>query len=98
VSWNKREILLFANSVGIQPKELHLLYELRMSLFDRVLTLLDPQFKAFPTYPLIMGFKGTEFEVVNFYEKASAKFPPGLPKIGTRLLFEMFTDRLVTRC
>ena len=33
-------------------------------------------------YPLIMGFKGTEFEVVNFYEKASAKFPPGLPKLG----------------
>jgi len=29
-----------------------------------------------------MGFKGTEFEVVNFYEKASARFPPGLPKIG----------------
>jgi len=37
---------------------------------------------AFPTYPLIMGFKGTEFEVVNFYERAAAKFPPGLPKIG----------------
>jgi peroxisomal enoyl-CoA hydratase 2 len=29
-----------------------------------------------------MGFKGTNFEVVNFYEKASAKFPPGLPKMG----------------
>jgi hypothetical protein len=42
----------------------------------------DPRFKAFPTYPLIMGFKGTEFEVVNFYEKANAKFPPGLPKMG----------------
>ena len=46
--------------------------------FDR----LDPQFKAFPTYPLILGFKGTAFEVVNFYEKASARFPPGLPKMG----------------
>lgn len=43
----------------------------------------DPNFKAFPTYPLIMGFKGTEFEVVNFYEKAAAKIPPCLPKIGT---------------
>ena len=42
----------------------------------------DPQFKALPMYPLILGFKGTEFEVVNFYEKASAKFPPGLPKLG----------------
>lgn len=29
VSWNKREILLFANSVGVEPQELHLLYELR---------------------------------------------------------------------
>jgi predicted mannosyl-3-phosphoglycerate phosphatase (HAD superfamily) len=72
--------------VGVDPKELHLLYELRMCFFDILLTLLDPQFKALPTYPLIMGFKGTEFEVVNFYEKASAKFPPGLPKIGIRLL------------
>lgn len=34
-----------------------------------------------------MGFKGTEFEVVNFYEKASAKFPPGLPKIGMKLMY-----------
>jgi hypothetical protein len=46
----------------------------------------DPHFAAFPTYPLIMGFKGTEFELVNFYEKASAKFPPGLPKIGSNFL------------
>jgi len=30
-----------------------------------------------------MGFKGTEVEVVNFYENASAKFPPGLPKMGS---------------
>jgi peroxisomal enoyl-CoA hydratase 2 len=60
---------LFANSIGVEPDELHLLYELH------------PKFQAFPTYPLIMGFKGTEFEVVNFYEKASARFPPGLPKI-----------------
>jgi hypothetical protein len=29
VSWNKREILLFANSIGVKPNELHLLYELR---------------------------------------------------------------------
>jgi len=32
-----------------------------------------------------MGFKGTEFEVVNFYEKAAAKTPPGLPKLGILL-------------
>ena len=81
MSWNKREILLFANSIGVEPKELHLLYELRISNYLSFLTE-DPQFQAFPTYPLIMGFKGTEFEVVNFYEKASARFPPGLPKIG----------------
>jgi hypothetical protein len=71
--------------VGVEPKELHLLYELRMSPLHEaayLLIIVDPQFKALPTYPLIMGFKGTEFEVVNFYEKASAKFPPGLPKIG----------------
>ena len=31
VSWNKRELLLFANSIGVQPNELHFLYELRKS-------------------------------------------------------------------
>jgi hypothetical protein len=34
-----------------------------------------------------MGFKGTEFDVVNFYEKANARFPPGLPKLGFSISF-----------
>ena len=42
-----------------------------------------------------MGFKGTEFEVVNFYEKASARFPPGLPKLGIPSNLKL--TRLVTR-
>ena len=66
--------------MGVEPQELHLLYELRTK-FKSNFPDVDPKFKALPTYPLIMGFKGTEFEVVNFYEKASSNFPPGLPKM-----------------
>ena len=38
-----------------------------------------------------MGFKGTEFDVVNFYEKARARIPPGFPKIGTKRLLLCLT-------
>jgi peroxisomal enoyl-CoA hydratase 2 len=41
-SWLKRDILLFANSIGCTVDELHFLYELH------------PRFQAFPTYPLIL--------------------------------------------
>jgi hypothetical protein len=34
-----------------------------------------------------VGFKGTELDVVNFYEKASRRFPPGLPKLGLSHIF-----------
>jgi peroxisomal enoyl-CoA hydratase 2 len=83
VSWNKRELLLFANSIGVQPEELQLLYELRnATLYHQ--SYLDPQFAAFPTYPLIMGFKGTEFEVINFYAKFQSRVPPGLPALDSK--------------
>lgn len=53
--------------------------------YDIGISDVDPKFQAFPTYPLIMGFKGTEIDVIDFYEKASARFPPGLPKMGLQL-------------
>merc|ERR1712193_86360 len=45
VSWYKRDVLLFANSIGCTVDELHFLYELH------------PKFSVFPTYPIILPFK-----------------------------------------
>jgi hypothetical protein len=42
VSWLKRDVLLFANSIGCTVDELHFLYEL------------DSGFSVFPTYPIIL--------------------------------------------
>lgn len=43
VSWLKRDVLLFANTVGCTDDELHFLYELH------------PNFAVFPTYPIILS-------------------------------------------
>lgn len=43
VSWLKRDVLLFANSIGAKADELQFLYELH------------PDFKTFPTYPVILS-------------------------------------------
>jgi len=73
VSWLKRDLLLFANSIGIKKDELHFLYELH------------PSFQAFPTYPIILSFKHTDQEVVDFYARASSGPPiPGAPKIDPK--------------
>jgi hypothetical protein len=42
VSWLKRDVLLFAASIGCTEDELHFLYELH------------PKFQVFPTYPIIL--------------------------------------------
>ncbi|AEO53243.1 hypothetical protein MYCTH_2294309 [Thermothelomyces thermophilus ATCC 42464] len=81
VSWTKRDALLFANSIGATADELHFLYEL------------DPNFSVFPTYPVILTFKGTTQEVVDFYAAQKAVPIPGVPEFdparvvdGQRLL------------
>ncbi|KAF2843103.1 Thioesterase/thiol ester dehydrase-isomerase [Patellaria atrata CBS 101060] len=78
VSWLKRDVLLFANSIGCKADELHFLYELH------------PSFSVFPTYPIILPFKHTSTEVVDFHAaQASSTTPPipGLPKLdSTRVL------------
>lgn len=74
VSWLKRDVLLFAASIGCTVDELHFLYELH------------PSFTPFPTYPVILPFKGTTQEVIDFYA-ASAKSSggiPGVPKLDAR--------------
>ncbi|KAF2145003.1 uncharacterized protein K452DRAFT_265546, partial [Aplosporella prunicola CBS 121167] len=72
VSWLKRDLLLFANSIGCTVDELHYLFELH------------PKFAAFPTYPLILPFKHTDQEVVDFYVRTSATPIPGVPKFDTK--------------
>ncbi|KAH6853468.1 HotDog domain-containing protein [Chaetomium sp. MPI-CAGE-AT-0009] len=67
VSWTKRDALLFANSIGATVDELHFLYEL------------DPNFSVFPTYPVILTFKGTENDVIDFYAAQKAVPIPGVP-------------------
>ncbi|KAF8539299.1 putative peroxisomal dehydratase [Trichophaea hybrida] len=78
VAWLKRDLLVFANSIGIEKDELHFLYELH------------PEFAAFPTYPIILLFKHTELEVIDFYVQATRFQPviPGVPKLDPRRIVD----------
>ncbi|KAL5611809.1 hypothetical protein BROUX41_000616 [Berkeleyomyces rouxiae] len=67
VSWNRRDLLLFANSIGCTADELHYLYERH------------PEFAAFPTYPIVLGFKGATADVVDFYARQNATPIPDVP-------------------
>ncbi|CZR61982.1 related to multifunctional beta-oxidation protein [Phialocephala subalpina] len=72
VSWLKRDVLLFANSIGCTADELHFLYELH------------PNFSAFPTYPIILPFKLTHQDVIDFYAAQAATPIPDVPKFDSR--------------
>ncbi|PYI04855.1 trimethyllysine dioxygenase TmlH [Aspergillus sclerotiicarbonarius CBS 121057] len=72
VSWQKRDVLLFANSIGCKADELHFLYELH------------PNFAVFPTYPLILPFKLTDQEVTDFYARSGGAPIPDVPKFDYR--------------
>ncbi|KAL3465618.1 HotDog domain-containing protein [Aspergillus heterothallicus] len=72
VSWLKRDVLLFANSIGATSNELHFLYELH------------PNFSVFPTYPIILPFKLTDQEVTDFYARSKSTPIPGVPNFDAR--------------
>ncbi|KAI1368660.1 Thioesterase/thiol ester dehydrase-isomerase [Xylaria arbuscula] len=72
VSWLKRDALLFANSIGCTPDELHFLYEL------------DPNFAVFPTYPVVLPFKHNHVDVIDFYAAQKAIKIPGVPEFDAR--------------
>lgn len=75
VSWLKRDLLLFATSIGCKADELHFLYEY------------DPDFQMFPTYPSVLPFKKNSQDVVDFFDLASIVEIPGVPKFDpTRLV------------
>lgn len=70
--WTKRDVLLFANSIGVKVNELHLLYELH------------PDFATFPTYPVLLGFRARgDTDVVDFIARSSqGRALPGVPKLN----------------
>merc|ERR1711977_599645 len=74
VSWYKRDVLLFANSIGCTVDELHFLYELH------------PKFSVFPTYPIILPFKKNSPEVIDFYAAQNSQQGsiPGVPKLDSK--------------
>ncbi|KAI1843559.1 hypothetical protein JX266_010192 [Neoarthrinium moseri] len=66
-SYNRRDVLLFANAIGVQRDELHFLYELH------------PKFAAFPTFPINLGFKQTDQDVFDFIARTTTVDVPGIP-------------------
>eukprot|EP00472_Partenskyella_glossopodia_P009107 CAMPEP_0197531692 /NCGR_PEP_ID=MMETSP1318-20131121/36637_1 /TAXON_ID=552666 /ORGANISM="Partenskyella glossopodia, Strain RCC365" /LENGTH=314 /DNA_ID=CAMNT_0043087993 /DNA_START=63 /DNA_END=1007 /DNA_ORIENTATION=- len=56
VGYNRRDLVVYA--LGIGSSDLRFTYEK------------DPKFAAFPTYPFVLGFKGTSLDVVGFPSKA----------------------------
>lgn len=69
VVFNSRDLMLYALSIGVRSPEteLHFLYEN------------DPNFAAFPTYPLCLGFKRDNVGVSVFDAGSSGDFVPGIP-------------------
>ncbi|OAA57627.1 MaoC-like dehydratase [Niveomyces insectorum RCEF 264] len=66
-SYNRRDVLLFANAIGVQRDELHFLYELH------------PKFAVFPTFPINLAFKQTDQDVFDFVKKMITADVPGTP-------------------
>lgn len=70
VAWNRRDLLLYAFGIGAGADALDYVYEA------------SPGFRAFPTYPLVLGFKGTSSDVNVFAEMVSSRQGvPGFPKL-----------------
>lgn len=45
---------------------------------------LNPNFAAFPTYPIILPFKHTDSEVIDFYARSDSTPIAGVPKFDTK--------------
>ncbi|KAJ6625130.1 peroxisomal dehydratase [Mycena sp. CBHHK59/15] len=69
VSWNKRDLLIYANGVGAKADDLGLVYEL------------DKSFAALPTYPVVLPFKGDSQELNLFADKMGKQALPGMPPL-----------------
>ncbi|KAI0997171.1 hypothetical protein K3495_g11015 [Podosphaera aphanis] len=75
VAWLKRDLLLFASSIGCKADELQFLYEYH------------PDFQMFPTYPSVLPFKKNSQDVVDFFNPEAMIQIPGIPEFDpTRLV------------
>lgn len=71
VSYNKRDLLTYA--VGIGCDDMNFVYEN------------DENFAAFPTYPIVLNFKGTDQDVVQFPSEAMTQGPLMPPLKGVKV-------------
>ncbi|KAJ3343775.1 Dynein regulatory complex subunit 4 [Gonapodya sp. JEL0774] len=62
VAYNRRDLIIYAAGIGCS--ELQFVYEL------------DKNFSAFPTYPLVLSFRGTSQDVIDFNASQTASPPP----------------------
>lgn len=79
VSYNRRDLILYAYGIG--NTEQRFLYEN------------DPQFAAFPTYPVVLSLKGDSFDIVPFGVPKKKKSTdamsggiPGVPKYDPNMI------------
>jgi len=82
VAYNKRDLLTYA--LGIGCDELNWVYEN------------DPDFAAFPTYPIVLQFKGADQDVVSFPSETMAEGPnmPPLPGVRVALDGERYIEKV----
>lgn len=66
VTYNSRDLMLYALSIGTRQDELHFLYEN------------EPLFAAFPTYPLVLPLK-RDNQGVSVYGGGGGEDVPGIP-------------------
>ncbi|KAJ1029559.1 hypothetical protein NDA13_002805 [Ustilago tritici] len=77
VAWNRRDLLTYAVSIGVGPKDLDYAYERKAG------------FRAFPTYPVVLGLKGTSQDTTVFSEMVSSRAAvPGFPLLDLNTKLE----------
>ncbi|KAF9077441.1 peroxisomal dehydratase [Rhodocollybia butyracea] len=69
VTWLKRDLILYALGVGAKETE------------DDLPFVYDPKFAAFPTYPVVLTFKGDSPELNLFAERMRGDKLPGFPPV-----------------
>jgi peroxisomal enoyl-CoA hydratase 2 len=73
-SYSKRDLIVYA--LGIGASELPFVYEN------------DEQFAAFPTFPIVLPFKGTAYDVVGFPSDAMMEGSVVPPVPGTKFVLD----------
>ncbi|KAH7910910.1 MaoC like domain-containing protein [Hygrophoropsis aurantiaca] len=70
VSWNQRDLILYAAGVGAKQNDLSLIYEL------------DKSWAPLPTYPVVLPFKGNSQELNSYIDlKNQTEQPSGFPAL-----------------